>query len=357
MSDDQGARLLAVIRETVGRISRYRDRALSEQNTKTALIEPDLEALGWDIRDSDEVHREFKPTTKDNPVDYALNVLRKPKLLVETKPLGENLADRKWVGQILGYAAVAGVDWCVLTDGDEYRIYKVNVPLDADEKLFFQMRLSNCPEAEVTKTLTYISRSNLEDNLLEVIWKAHFVDRRVKQTLQDMIGSAHKGLIRLIRSRFSDLKPREIAESLRRLDVRIDSITTSDPTVHARQTAPKRPGGEKKRKQKSHVDYGVTLADLISAGLLVPPLKLFRRYKGTMLEATLLADGAVEYEQQRYATCSAAAESARATVSGRRMNTNGWSFWQYRDADGNKFTLEVPRKRLLDSKGLRGPSA
>src|SRR5262249_36330059 len=174
----------------------------------------------------------------------------------------------------------AGVDGCVLTDGDEYRIYKVNVPLDADEKLFFQMRLSNCPEAEVAKTLTYISRSNLEENLLEVIWKAHFVDRRVKQTLQEMIGSAHKGLIRLIRSRFSDLKPREIAEPLRRLDVRIASIPPPDPTTHARKTAPKRPGGEKKRKQKPHVDYGVTRGDLTSAGFFVPPLKLFRRYKG-----------------------------------------------------------------------------
>jgi len=77
------------------------------------------------------VHREFKPTTQDKPVDYSLAVLRKPRLLVEAKPLGESLSDRKWIGQILGYASVAGVEWCVLTDGNEYRFYNATVPLDA----------------------------------------------------------------------------------------------------------------------------------------------------------------------------------------------------------------------------------
>jgi hypothetical protein len=28
------------------------------------------------------------------------------------------------------------VEWCVLTDGNEYRFYNASVPLDADEKLF-----------------------------------------------------------------------------------------------------------------------------------------------------------------------------------------------------------------------------
>jgi hypothetical protein len=51
--------------------------------TSSSLIEPVLEALGWDVRDPDEVFREFKPTPKDNPVDYALLLLRKPRQLVE----------------------------------------------------------------------------------------------------------------------------------------------------------------------------------------------------------------------------------------------------------------------------------
>jgi hypothetical protein len=41
--------------------------------------------------------------------------------------------------------------------------------------------------------------------------------------------------------------------------------------------------------------YKATLAELIAAGLLSPPLRLYRRYKGVDLEAVLLPDGRVRY--------------------------------------------------------------
>jgi len=111
-----------------------------------------------------------------------------------------------------------------------------------------------------------------------------------------------------------------------------------------------------KRGKKSSVHHGVTLADLISASLLVPPVKLFCRYKGTMLEATLLVDGAVEFQGQRYDTCSAAAEVARARVSGRQMNTNGWTFWRFHDGTGKRLDLDDARKRFIKTKSANPSS-
>jgi predicted type IV restriction endonuclease len=72
--------------------------------------QPILEALGWDIRDWDEVHREYRGKSVDSPVDYALKIMRTPRLFLEAKGLGEDLSDRKWVAQVLGYATVAGGD-------------------------------------------------------------------------------------------------------------------------------------------------------------------------------------------------------------------------------------------------------
>src|SRR6266852_713750 len=89
-----------------GKITRYAG-PMGEQNTKAALIEPVLRVLGWDIEDPDEVHREYKQRSMDNPVDYALVLDGKPVLFVEAKGLRENLDGRSWAGQILGYAAVA----------------------------------------------------------------------------------------------------------------------------------------------------------------------------------------------------------------------------------------------------------
>ena len=65
--------------------------------------------MGWDVEELDEVRKEYRFKRGDNPVDYALLLLRTPRLFVEAKALGENLSDRRWAGQMLGYASVAGV--------------------------------------------------------------------------------------------------------------------------------------------------------------------------------------------------------------------------------------------------------
>lgn len=359
MTDPQSQTVREAIREAVEKIRKYQDRNLGEQNTKATLIDPVLESLGWNVRDADEVYREFKPTTRDSPVDYALTILRKPRLFVEAKGLGETLSDRKWIAQVLGYATVAGVEWCELTDGDEYRFYYATAPLDAEEKLFCSVRLTAVDTAEAAKTLMLISRSNMEENILDDLWSAHFVDRRVKHVLQDVLSTPDNGLIRIIRNREPKLRPKDVAESLRRLDVRIESSTpVPGPKVEkprARRSAvPKaaavrraRPAGAQGRARASHM---ASLSDLIGAGLLSPPTRLFRKYKGQVSEATLLPDGAVEFQGKRYRSCSTAAVAARAAVTGQNMNTNGWIFWQYADVKGKKADLKTARDRYLASK-------
>mgnify|MGYP001611079332 FL=1 len=91
---------------------------------------------------------------------------------------------------------------------------------------------------------------------------------------------------------------------------------------------------------------GVTLSQLIAAGILKAPLTLFRKYKGRQMDATLLADGNVRFGGKSHDSCSQAAEEARSGVMGRRMNTNGWKFWQY-DDDGVKRELDDARQRFL----------
>jgi hypothetical protein len=102
--------------------------------------------------------------------------------------------------------------------------------------------------------------------------------------------------------------------------------------------------------QRVKQTYEVTLQDLIAAGLLAAPLRLFKQYKGQSLEAKLLPNGKVEFGGQTFNTSSSAAEVARSTVTGRKMSTNGWDFWQYLDAAGNTATLADAREKLLASK-------
>ncbi len=379
MTDRQKLHLEETLKAVAEKVRRFKGRFIGEQNTKASLIDPVLEALGWDVRDFDEVHREFKPTPKDSPVDYALKIIKKARLFLEAKGLDENLSDRKWIAQVLGYATVAGVEWCVLSDGDEYRFYNATAPLDADEKLFCRLRLSEVSESEAAQTLSMISRSNMQDNLLDVLWSAHFVDRQVREVLRGLIDSPDPRFVRLIRSAAEKLTPKEIADSIRRLDIQIApasslpvagtssrrgrvsgaNIAQSDDSIPATIPPKARRSKEvddsnspkhstKPAKSKRTTNYiAATLADVIQAGLLKPPLRLFRKYKGKMLEATLNTDGTVRYDGTEYASGSNAAGFARQTVTGRYMSTNGWSFWQYTDDAGKKVTLEETRAVFL----------
>jgi hypothetical protein len=130
-----------------------RNENIGEQNTKAALIDPLLAALGWDVEDIDEVSREYRLKSQDNPVDYALFMLRSPRLFVEAKGLEKDLSDRKWISQVLGYATVVGVEWCVLTNGDEYRLYNAHAPVDVEQKLFRVIRISESDQEYYTSKL------------------------------------------------------------------------------------------------------------------------------------------------------------------------------------------------------------
>ena len=57
--------LREVLTQVRERIERYRTSPpINEQNTKAALIDPVLRALGWDVEDIEEVHREFEMTLR-----------------------------------------------------------------------------------------------------------------------------------------------------------------------------------------------------------------------------------------------------------------------------------------------------
>jgi hypothetical protein len=190
------ADVLPRLRKRIQKI-RNRKENVGEQNTKAALIDPLLSALGWDIEDIDEVSREYRRKAQDNPVDYALFMLRSPRLFVEAKGLEKDLSDRKWISQVLGYATVVGVEWCVLTNGDEYRLYNAHAPVDVEQKLFRVVRISDSDQEEYTlETLELLSKEKMGDNLLNVLWKAHFTARFTVVGLMDDSQHAQSNLWR-----------------------------------------------------------------------------------------------------------------------------------------------------------------
>jgi hypothetical protein len=83
---------------------------------------------------------------------------------------------------------------------------------------------------------------------------------------------------------------------------------------------------------------------------------LERKYKGTLLKATIRPDGNVTVDGNPYNSLSTAAGMARKSVIGTRPGrrypqTNGWTFWQYVDQTANKLReIDFLRRQYMSKR-------
>ncbi len=79
------------------RVKHWESETPTEEATKTSLILPFIQMLGYDIFDPAEVVPEFTADIgikRGEKVDYAIMQRGKPAILIECKRYGSNLADR-----------------------------------------------------------------------------------------------------------------------------------------------------------------------------------------------------------------------------------------------------------------------
>ncbi|HEV8113172.1 MAG TPA: hypothetical protein VGR31_10380 [Planctomycetota bacterium] len=330
--------LLQSLTDVRKRIAKAGSKGLNEQNTKTSLIQPVLRALGWDTENVEEVFLEYRGKPSQKPVDYALLDLCEPRLFIEAKPLGENLDDSRWTNQIMGYAAVAGVEWIVLTDGNEYRIYNSHASVPVEEKLFRSVRITD-ERPGVEETLALLSKDQLKTNTIATLWHAHFVDRQVKAALNGLLSRDNDVLlVSQMLKVTKHLSAQDIRNSLRRCKLTVEFSLPMDSGPLAGPS------------------HGL-LQGLVDSRFLRAPALLSRTFKGRELTATLRKDATVECLGKTYQSLSQAACAARASVIGVRPDgkmraTNGWRFWKYKAMDGTIREIDHARQAYLRAEGV-----
>ena len=130
----------------------------NETRTRMALIDPLLQALGWDVSDPAVVTPEYD--VSGARADYAL--LRpggKAAATVEAKRLGEALESHRM--QMLNYANASGIDYAGLTDGDRWELYDVFERGQLEERRKLTVSVANDPAHEVALKLLLLWRPNL----------------------------------------------------------------------------------------------------------------------------------------------------------------------------------------------------
>ena len=152
--------LVSVIETLQQRIATHRQSLQqNETRTRTALIDPLLSALGWDVSDPALVTPEYN--VGNGRADYALNGSEViPAAIVEAKRLGHALSDDERM-QMLNYANARGVRYAVVTDGNVWELYEVFKQAPLEDRRLLNLRVTNTPAHELALRLLLLWRPNL----------------------------------------------------------------------------------------------------------------------------------------------------------------------------------------------------
>ena len=152
--------LVSVIGTLQQRIATHRQSLQqNETRTRTALIDPLLTALGWDVSDPALVTPEYN--VGNGRADYALNGSEAiPAAIVEAKRLGHALSDDERM-QMLNYANARGVRCAAVTDSDVWEFYEVFKQAPLEDRRLLSLRIANTPAHELALQLLLLWRPNL----------------------------------------------------------------------------------------------------------------------------------------------------------------------------------------------------
>lgn len=251
------------IEEIQTKLRKYRRTGIKEYPTRMIFIDPLLDALGWDVRDPDEVELEY-PTIDSKAVDYALKLNGQPVILLEAKALDDQLNDVKALTQVVGYAANDGIDWCILTNGIRYRIYRSSEKVPAPQKLLYEVSID--PDdvrgqsiEQVLALLGRFSKAAMSKGVLDEIGDELFTTAKVRRALDQLFTAPDDSLVRLVRKAMNDdgVAPAQVKSALSRIWTGgpASSVTKSHPLVDKAPTKIKPVAvGKPEYDEKRHID-------------------------------------------------------------------------------------------------------
>ena len=153
--------LKEVIETLQGIINTHHDYLFKkEARTRLVLINPLLQALGWDVSNPAAVQIEYQ--VKKKRADYVLIRERRdvPIAVIEAKGLGNTLADDETT-QAHIYANQAGIDYMIVTDGDRWKMFKAYGRGVLEDRQIMEFQLSQDLSHECMLQALRIWNSNL----------------------------------------------------------------------------------------------------------------------------------------------------------------------------------------------------
>lgn len=149
------ARLVASIKKFQPIVKKGQSKDINESDTVTIIVDMLNEVFGYDKWD--EITSEF--TVKNTFCDLALQINGKPYVLIEVKAAGLDLKDAH-IKQAVDYGANAGIDWVVLTNSVQWKVYRVVFakPISAEPVYEFDITKINVKKHSDLEMLFHLTK-------------------------------------------------------------------------------------------------------------------------------------------------------------------------------------------------------
>lgn len=185
-------------------ISAQLERIKTEEATKTSLVMPFIQALGYNVFDITEVVPEFDANvgaSKKYKLDYAILQDGKPIILIECKHHSEAFTNGNAYSQLFHYFAATKARIGLLTNGVVYHFYSDLVePNKLDEKPFLEINMLNLQEGLIDE-LKKLSKHSFDiEEILTTASELKYT-REIKRILNEELNNPSDEFIRFFASK------------------------------------------------------------------------------------------------------------------------------------------------------------
>lgn len=213
------------------RIESLKDNISTEEATKTSLIMPFFQAMGYDIFNPNEFVPEFTADVgikKGEKVDYAILINNSPMILVECKSISENLD--KHDSQLFRYFGTTDAKFAILTNGIIYRFYTdIEETNKMDEAPFLEINLLNLKDYQIQELQKFTKENFDKDEIFDSAAELKYMGQ-IRQILKDEFANPSDDLVRLILNRgiYEGVKTQSIVEKYQPLVKRSISLVITE---------------------------------------------------------------------------------------------------------------------------------
>ncbi len=244
-------RLVAGLKKYQPIVGKLRERDISEADTVTVIKDMLTDVFGYDKYTELTSEQQIRGTF----CDLAIKVEGKIYYLAEVKSAGTSLNDNH-LRQAINYGAHQGIEWVILSNAIEWKIYRIKFgqPIDYEEVFSFDVtKLSTRSGEDLSKLFMLCRESISSDSLADYHRHAQIVNRYiVAEILQSdaIIGTLRRELRKLfdgVRATEDDLRIILTNDVLKR-----DTID-GDPPKSAKATVKKAVNAMAKKAAKAAI--------------------------------------------------------------------------------------------------------